>query len=477
MLVIILVALVAFIAVLCVNAAKCKPVASKTPVKEVKLQINTEEKAERLAKLIRCKTISNKDASLIDQSEFDKFKETLKELYPTVYAKAELEEIGGGLLFKIQGKSSVKPSVLMAHFDVVPVNEEKWEVSPFAGIIKDGFLWGRGTLDTKGGLSMMFQAAEELIKEGFTPKRDTYFVTTCTEETGGECGNAMSLALKERGLNFYMVLDEGGMILYDPIGGADGTFAMIGVGEKGYMDLKFIAKSNGGHASAPGKNTPLVRLAKFMCEAEKSQCFDVEMSPTIKEMLSRFAPTMSGVMKVACGNANAFKPVLEKVMPMISPSGAALLRTTLAFTMSKGSDGSNVIPQEAWVVGNMRYSHHQGKKSSVENIINLAKKYDIETEIIEDGIESGITDFNGEQFKFIEKAVNTVFPEYKPVPYIMNGATDSRYFTRVCDNCLRFVPFKIDNQQYGSVHGIDENVDIDTLAPAVDFYKYVIKEV
>ena len=323
----------------------------------------------------------------------------------------------------------------------------------------------------------MFQAAEELIKEGFTPKRDTYFVTTCTEETGGECGNAMSLALKDRGLNFYMVLDEGGMILYDPIGGADGTFAMIGVGEKGYMDLKFIAKSNGGHASAPGKNTPLVRLAKFMCEAEKSQCFDVEMSPTIKEMLSRFAPTMSGVMKVACGNANAFKPVLEKVMPMISPSGAALLRTTLAFTMSKGSDGSNVIPQEAWVVGNMRYSHHQGKKSSVENIINLAKKYDIETEIIEDGIESGITDFNGEQFKFIEKAVNTVFPEYKPVPYIMNGATDSRYFTRVCDNCLRFVPFKIDNQQYGSVHGIDENVDIDTLAPAVDFYKYVIKEV
>ena len=323
----------------------------------------------------------------------------------------------------------------------------------------------------------MFQAAEELIKDGFTPKRDTYFVTTCTEETGGECGNAMSLALKERNMEVYIVLDEGGMILYAPIGGADGTFAMIGVGEKGYMDLKFIAKSNGGHASAPGKNTPLVRLAKFMCEAEKAQCFDVEMSPTIKEMLSRFAPTMSGIMKTACSNTKAFKPVLEKVMPMISPSGAALLRTTLAFTMSKGSDGSNVIPQEAWVIGNMRYSHHQGKKSSVENIVNLAKKYDIETEIIEDGIESGITDFNGEQFKFIEKAVQAVFPEYKAVPYIMNGATDSRYFTRVCDNCIRFVPFKIDNQQYGSVHGIDENVSIDTLAPAVDFYKYVIKEV
>ena len=144
--------------------------------------------------------------------------------------------------------------------------------------------------------------------------------------------------------------------------------------------------------------------------------------------------------------------------------------------MSKGSDGANVIPQEAWVVGNMRYSHHQGKKSSVDAITALAKKYDIETVITDDGIESDITDFNGEQFKFIEKAVNAVFPEYKPVPYIMNGATDSRYFNRVCKNCLRFVPFKIDNQQYGSVHGIDENVSIDTLAPAVDFYKYIIRK-
>lgn len=431
--------------------------------------------AEILSKLIQVETISSRENN--DITKFLEFHKVLRETFPNFFNTVECEEFDGSLLFKWKGTDpSLKPVMLMNHHDVVEASGE-WKYPPFSGEIAEGRVWGRGTLDTKGGLGMMLQAAEELIIEGFTPKRDTYFVTTCTEETGGECGNAMSLELQKRNMDFYMVLDEGGMILYDPIGGADGTFAMIGVGEKGYMDLKFIAKSNGGHASAPGKNTPLVRLAKFMCEAEKSECFDVHMSDTIKEMLSRFAPTMSGVMKMACGNVKAFKPVLEKVMPMISPSGAALLRTTLAFTMSKGSDGSNVIPQEAWVVGNMRYSHHQGKKSSVDAITALAKKYDIETEIIEDGMESGISDFNGEQFKFIEKAVNTVFPDYKPVPYIMNGASDSRYFTRVCDNCLRFVPFKIDNQQYGSVHGIDENVDIDTLAPAVDFYKYVIKEV
>ncbi|MBQ4267158.1 MAG: M20/M25/M40 family metallo-hydrolase [Clostridia bacterium] len=430
--------------------------------------------AEILSKLIQVETISSRENK--DITKFLGFHKVLRETFPNFFNTVECEEFDGSLLLKWKGTdSSLEPIMLMNHHDVVEASGN-WTHPPFSGAIADGRVWGRGTLDTKGGLVMMLQAAEELIKEGFTPKRDTYFVTACTEEIGGEGAAAMSEALAERKMRFHMILDEGGMILHDPIGGADGTFAMIGVGEKGYVDLKFIAKSNGGHASAPGKNTPLVRLGKFMAEAEKAECFDVYMSDTVKEILTRFAPTMSGIMKAACGNVNTFKPVLKKVMPMISPAGAAMLRTTLAFTMSKGSDGTNVIPQEAWVVGNMRFSHHQGKKSSVDAITALAKKYDIETIVTDDGIESGITDFKGEAFKFIEKAVTAVFPEYKAVPYIMNAATDSRYFGKVCDNCLRFVPFKIDNQQLDSVHGIDENVDVATLAPAVDFYKYVIKE-
>ena len=428
--------------------------------------------AEILSKLIKFETISSRENQ--DVTKFLKFHELLRETYPNFFNTVECENFDGSLLLKWKGTDpSLKPVMLMNHHDVVEASGE-WTYPAFSGEIADGKVWGRGTLDTKGGLAMMLQAAEELIKEGFTPKRDTYFVTACTEEVGGEGGDAISRALQERNMTFHMVLDEGGMIMYDPIGGADGTFAMIGVGEKGYLDLKFIAKSKGGHASAPAKDTPLVRLGKFMAEADKAECFEVKMSDTVKEMLTRFSPTMSGVMKMACGNVNAFEPVLKKVMPMISPAGAALLRTTLAFTMAKGSDGTNVIPQEAWVVGNMRFSHHQGKKASIEAISNLAKKYDIETIVTDDGIESDIADFKGEAFKFIEKAVNEIFPEYKPVPYIMNAASDSRYFNRVCDNCLRFVPFKINKQQLDSVHGIDENVDIDTLAPAVDFYRYVI---
>lgn len=431
--------------------------------------------AKILSELIKVETVSARDDK--DITKFLEFHKVLRATFPHVFETMECEEFNGSLLLKWRGSdSSLKPVLLMNHHDVVEASGE-WTYPAFSGEIADGRVWGRGTLDTKGGLAMMLQAAEELISEGVTPRRDTYFVSTCTEEVGGEGGQAISAALYERGIKFHMVLDEGGMIKHDPIGGADGTFAMIGVGEKGCVDLKFIAKSNGGHASAPGKNTPLVRLGKFMAEAEKAACFDVHMSDTVKEMLSRFAPTMSGVMKTACGNADKFSPVLKKVMPMISPAGAALLRTTLAFTMSKGSDGTNVIPQEAWVVGNMRFSHHQGKKASVAAITALAKKYDIETEIIDDGIESGITDFRGEAFRFMEKAVKAVFPQYIPAPYIMNAATDSRFFNKVCDNCLRFVPFAISDQQLDSVHAIDENVDVATLPGAVDFYRYVIENV
>ncbi len=431
--------------------------------------------AKKLSRLVSTETISSRESK--DITKFLNFHEVLKEEFPYFFNTVKVAVVDGSLLMRWEGTDkNADPVLLMNHHDVVEASGE-WKYPAFSGEIADGRVWGRGTLDTKGGLCMMLQGAEELIKEGFKPRRDTYFVSTCTEETGGEHGDKISDILKEQGLNFYMVLDEGGMVVKEPIGGVDGTFAMVGVGEKGYVDLKFTAKSNGGHASAPGKNTPLARLAQFICEAEKAKVFQVEMSDTVSEMLSRFSPKMTGVMKLACGNVNVFKPLLEKVMPMFAPAAAAMLRTTLAFTQCKGADGANVIPQEAWVVGNMRYSHHQGRDDSVNAITELAKKYDIETIVINDGGESQLTDFNSDQFKFIEEAVRATLPDIEPVPYIMNGASDSRYFNKVSDHCIRFVPFIIDNEQLNSVHGIDESVDVDCLPYAVDFYKYVIRGV
>ena len=430
--------------------------------------------AQVLSRLIRVETVSAPGQT--DKSKFYAFHEELKALFPTFFACIEMTCMDGSLLLRWKGKdSSLSPILLMNHHDVVEASGQ-WTYPPFDGTIAQGKVWGRGTLDTKGGLAMMLMAAEELAAEGFVPQRDTYFVSTCTEEVDGAGGKAIAAYLQEQGLHFDLILDEGGMILYDPIGGADGTFAMIGVGEKGYVNLKFTANSRGGHASAPGKDTPLVRLGKFMAEAERAKLFDVEISPAVKEMLSRFAPTMKGIMKLACGHVGLFAPVLKRVMPAISPTAGAMLKTTLAFTMAHGSEGYNVLPEEAWVAANMRYSHHQGKESSIAAVERLAKKYDITVSILDDGGASSLTDHEGKGFRFVETAVKAVFPAYLPVPYVMTAASDCRYFGGLSENCLRFVPFLIDQKQLNSVHGKDECVDIATLPGAVDFYRYVIKE-
>lgn len=434
----------------------------------------TDRYAQKLSAMIRAETISRQDQE--DCSKFYRFHELLKELFPNIFSVCELEDFRGSILLRWKGQGSGRPTLLMNHHDVVEAPGQ-WKYAPFSGEIAEGKLWGRGALDTKGGLFSMLQAADELAAEGYIPANDVYFESACTEEVNGDGANSISLALEQRGIRFSMTLDEGGMIMFEPIGGAKGEFAMVGLGEKGAADLKFIARSKGGHASTPGKDTPLVRLGKFMTAAEKSKIFRAEVSPTVCEMLTRLSDSMNGPLKFVMGHASGLKPLLCKAMPAVSPTAGAMLKTTLAFTMAAGSEGTNVLPQEAWVIGNMRYSHHQGGKDSIEAITKLAEKFDIETEILDPGVESPVSDFRSDAFALVEKAVSAVFPGVRTTPYIMTGASDSRFMARVSDQCIRFVPFKISEQQLESIHGVNENVDLSALAPAVDFYKYILREV
>ena len=433
----------------------------------------TERYIAGLSALIRAETVSWENQT--DKSKFYQFHDLLRKNFPCLFGVCTCEDFDGSLLLRWKGAGKDAPILLMNHHDVVEA-PGAWEHAPFSGAVADGKLWGRGTLDTKGGLWAMLQAAEELAEQGFVPRRDVYFLSTCDEEQGGRGADHISKTLRERGIRFFMVLDEGGMILPEPIGGAKGTFAMVGVGEKGCADLKFIARSGGGHASTPGKNTPLVRLGKFMSEVEKGRLFTSELSPTICAMFSCLSATMTGPLKHVLGHPRLFKPLLVKVMPAVSSAANAMLRTTVAFTMASGSQGANVLPQEAWVVGNMRYSHHQGGEDSIRAITRLAEQYGLETEVLTPGFDSPLSDHRSEAFRLIERAVTATFPDTRTSPYVMNGASDSRYLSRVCDNCLRFAPFLISHEQMDSIHGLNENIDLSALAPAVDFYRYVISE-
>ena len=469
----ILLLIVLLAAVLLIRTAVLKPTPAKTA--QVKLQDNdrAREYGERLAQMVRKETVSSRFDS--DKTKFYEFHEILEELFPLVHQTCEKHVFNGSLLFKWSGKGKAEPILLMSHHDVVEANGD-WEHEPFSGELDDeGRPWGRGTVDTKASLFCIFTAVEEKIREGFVPEGDVYIASGCTEEFSGEGAPLTAAWLKEHNIHLRFLIDEGGMILDEPIGGVKGTYAMVGVLEKGYGDLKFIARGKGGHASAPGRNTPLVRLGRFMAAVEKKSPFTSKFSPAVLEMFRRLTPNMAFGMKLVFANLWLFKPLLAKLMPLISPPGAAMLHTTVAFTMAKGADGLNVLPQEAYVTANLRFIPHQPTDESIALITDMAKKFNLETEVLYKDYPCPVVDYKGDAFRLVEQTIGEIYPGVGVSPYVMTGGTDAKYYKDVCDDCIRFAPLYINKQQYESIHGLNENIYIGTLPMGVDFYKKIIE--
>lgn len=429
---------------------------------------------QTLKNLIGCQTVSVVGEE--DKSKFFAFHDLLGICFPNLFEVLEKEVFNGSLLLRWRGKNSSSPVMFMNHHDVVEATGE-WKFPPFSAEIFDGKVWGRGVLDTKGGLFCMLQAGEELVKEGFIPQSDVYFVSTCDEETEGLGARLISKELENRGLKFQFVLDEGGMIVEEPISGAKGDYALIGVGEKSISSIKFTARSAGGHASTPPKNSPLVRLGKFMAEVDSKKLFKVELSNVFCKMFKTISTGMKPPLKWVLGNAKFFSPVLKKVVPNLSLSAGAMMKTTVAFTMAQASGGDNVIPESASVVANVRCCQHQGIDESFSILQKIANKYGVLAEIIDKGTESPISDYSAKEFAMIEQTIAEIYEGAKTCPYVMTGASDCRFMSGLSKNCYRFTPFKINSEQLDSIHGVNENVDVKCLDKAVDFYKSVVKKI
>lgn len=452
--VVLLVVLIVLLVIVFVRALALKPTAART----LKLEFDKTERAEkygrRLAKMVRNETVSSRNEPL-ETEKFEKLHKTLEELFPRVHAVCEKHNIDGNLLFKWKGKSSDKPILFMSHQDVVEA-AGLWKHDPFSGDIdEDGNVWGRGTVDTKASLFCIFTAFEELIADGYVPECDVYIGSSRTEEWSGDGAPKTVDFLAKQGIKLAFVMDEGGMIIEDPISGVNGMYGMVGVIEKGYGDVMFTACSNGGHSSAPKKNSPLVRLGKFMADVDKHYPFRSEFSPTVEEMFRRMAPNMDFGMKLVFANLWLFRPLLLKLLPAISSEGGAMIRTTCAFTTAKGSEGFNVLPQEAYVTANMRFIQHQPNKESIEVISKIAKKYDIRTNVIYADEPCPVVDYQGNAFRLVEAVAEEIYPGLGVAPYCMTGGTDAKYYTRICDNCIRFAPIYITGQQYKSIHALE----------------------
>lgn len=428
--------------------------------------------AQKLSKMIQYDTTSH--ANVHEEEKFLGFHKVLEELFPLVHEKLERTVIDGNLLYYWKGKSSEKPILLMSHQDVVPA-EGEWLHEPFSGDIADGKVWGRGASDTKCSVMAFFEAVEELLREGYTPDCDVYLASSCTEEWAGDGAPKIVEELKRRGVELFIVCDEGGGIISEPIGGIKGNFAMVGVFEKGKADVKFTARSTGGHASAPAKNTPIARLAAFVNEVETHTPFKRKFLPEVSAMFARLAPYAPFGLKLVMGNLWLFAPIMKPVLGRISAQAGAMLQTTIAFTMQSGSDAYNVLPQEATLGANMRFIPHQGEKESLEIIKALAAKHGLETEIVHSNDYTEPVDINGEAFKLVEKVIGETFPGLPVSPYVMTGATDAQFYQPICPSCIRFAPVIYGPEQMKGMHGLNENIEYNCLPGAVSFYQNLIK--
>ena len=427
--------------------------------------------ARKLSRMVAFDTVSVPETNQRDK--FLPFHQLLEDLFPLVHEQLEKTEIDGNLLFFWKGKHSDKPLVLMSHQDVVPA-EGEWKHAPFSGDIAEGKVWGRGASDTKCSVMAFFQATEELLTAGYTPEQDVYLSSSCTEEWSGDGCPKLVDELERRGVHPFLVCDEGGGIITDPVGGIHGNFAMVGVFEKGKADILLKAKSEGGHASAPGKNTPVARLADFVALFEHHNPFKRKMPAEVQSMFEQLAPYAPFYMKMLFRNMWLFKPLLIKVLPMISAQAGAMLQTTIAFTMLKGSNAYNVLPQEAILGANMRFIPHEGMNASLNKVKEIASMYHLDMEVYHAVDASRSVDIHGPGFMLVRETIGKTFPGLEACPYVMTGATDARNYERIAEHVVRFAPVVYGPEQMKGMHGLNESIEYNCLPGAVDFYKNLI---
>lgn len=471
----IILAILIFVGILCFRAYKFTPKDNTEIIEEEEI-FDKEITVKRLQKLIGFKTVSYRDSSFEDDKEFKDFLAALPELYPNVFKTCQYKELPDrALLFRWQGKNEGEPAVLMAHYDVVPVDESGWEKPAFQGIIEDGVLWGRGSLDTKVTFNGVLSAAEHLIEKGFTPEYDIYFAFSGNEEVNGKGAPNIVDLFEEMKITPSIVVDEGGAVVENVFPGVAAPCGLIGIAEKGLMDVRYTAESTGGHASAPKPNSPLIRLSKACVKLDKNP-FKYHITKPVREMFDTLGRHSSFVFKIVFSNLWLFSGLLDRFM--CKKSGGeinALLRTTIAVTQSEGSIASNVIPTKASVVSNIRLNPEDTVESALEELRKICEKDGVVPELIHGTNPSRISETDCEAYKKVASAVASTWKGAIVSPYLMVQCSDSRHWGRISDRVYRFSAMDLTSEERATIHGHNERIRLDCLNRAVEFYIRLIK--
>lgn len=437
--------------------------------------------ADKLAGAIRFRTIAARDNPDANAEEFRKLHAYLQQRFPRVHAALRREVVGGySLLYTWPGSdANAKPVMLLAHQDVVPISpgtEGKWQVPPFAGEVRDGFVWGRGSWDDKGNLIAQLEAVEMLLAQGFQPRQTVYIGQGHDEEISGLRGAVeMVKLLQQRKVRLDFVIDEGLLITDGIMPGVKRPVALIGIAEKGFLSVVLKVPATPGHSSMPPpKGTSAIGMMSAALRRLDDEQLPAGLRGVAREMFETVAPEMSGFQRVALSNLWLFGPLVRAQLEKAASTNA-MLRTTTALTVVKAGNAENVIPGEAEAVVNFRLLPGDSVASVTQHV---RSKVDGRFELIAlpgAAEASPITPTQSASYQAINRTVRSLFPEVAVAPGLMVAATDSRHFAAISDHVYRFSPVRARPEDLSRFHGTNERISVGNLGELVRFYHQLLR--
>ena len=453
--------------------------------------MNTQDTAplERFRSALRIRTvwpegaIAGSPETEAAEKALTEFQAFLQTAYPAFHSVAErtvLNPFGVVYRWPAAAASAEKPVLLLAHYDVVPVERERWTVDPFAAEVSGGFVYGRGTLDTKNSLICQMEAVERLAAAGFAPKRDIYLAWGGDEEWSGPLGAVKTAAyFAERGISFSWALDEGSVVADGMLSGVSVPLALIGVEEKGFLDLQLTVKQTPGHASRPPNVQAVAVLGAALARLGKKR-FPFALTPTVEAFYKSLAPLMPPLRAAVLANARFLGPLFFKVAAT-TPETAALLRTTLAMTQLSGSPADNVMPSEATAILNLRLLSGWTIERATDWVRRAIgdDRVDVSLSAVRaanDPITASeeAAQGRGPGWSEIAASIRSCFPDAAILPFLVTATTDSRHYAPHCDAVYRFVPVKLNSGELARVHGHDERISIENFTAGIEFYRSLI---
>lgn len=464
--------------------------------------IKDDSAIQRLSGGLKIPSVSAGELGEFDYTTFDTIKEYLKTSYPLVYENAEYIEVNTyGLVFRLKGSNpSLDPILFLSHTDVVPPGEadvkdksenvfrpddrplppvsevaEDWDFGPFSGAVANGRIYGRGSIDMKGMLFSLMESMNNLIKNRHVPQRDIYLAFGFDEEVGGQQGAAKIAAyFKSRNIKFDAVYDEGGLILEKgSVAGINSDGAVIGCAEKGFLSVKIKVKGLGGHASMPPMESAVGKAAVIMQRLEHNQMKPM-ITPLINEFFTNIGGSMSFVNRMGISNQWLLKPVLLSQLTK-NNSTNALVRTTIALTMMKGSDAPNVLSPEVEFVVNFRLLPGNTVNDVKKHITEATKGFEVEIEDIDQVKEaSAVSPTHTKAFRLIEAAIKEIHPTAVATPYLTVGATDAYKYQIVSKDIYRFMPIKINDAEKQSIHSTNEYLSIENYMKMIHYFEFMM---